>query len=95
MNNIHTHVLVNYCRHLFPKFTKSDDNTTNFVETWNNVLNMARDKPIYNILEGISSTLTEWICNKRKLVANSKGRVVPSVKHALANFQQDCWGFSM
>ncbi|KAJ8431961.1 hypothetical protein Cgig2_024272 [Carnegiea gigantea] len=49
----------NWCRHLFPTFTKSDDNTTNFVETLNNVLNMVRDKPIYNLLEEISSTLIE------------------------------------
>jgi len=86
MNNIHTYILVNYYRHLFPTFTKSDDNTINSVETLNNVLKMARDKPIYNLLEQISSTLTEWFCNKRKLAANWKLRVVPSVKHTLANF---------
>ncbi|KAJ8426207.1 hypothetical protein Cgig2_028297 [Carnegiea gigantea] len=82
-------------KHLFPTFIKSDDNTTEFVETLNNVLNMARDKPIYNLLEEISSTLTEWFCNNRKLAANWKGGVVPSVKHTLADFQKDCWGFSM
>ncbi|KAJ8428996.1 hypothetical protein Cgig2_018364 [Carnegiea gigantea] len=31
-----------WCGHLFPTFTKFNDSTTNFVETLNNVLNIAR-----------------------------------------------------
>ncbi|KAJ8445962.1 hypothetical protein Cgig2_001280 [Carnegiea gigantea] len=64
-----------WCRHLFPAFTKSDDNRTNFVETLNNVLNMGRDEPIYNLLKEISSTLTQWSGNKRKPATNWKRRV--------------------
>ncbi|KAJ8428930.1 hypothetical protein Cgig2_001021 [Carnegiea gigantea] len=62
------------------KLSPFDDNTTNFVETLNDILNMVRDKPMYNLLEEISSTLTEWFCNKRKLAANWKRRVVPRNK---------------
>ncbi|KAJ8423283.1 hypothetical protein Cgig2_007795 [Carnegiea gigantea] len=35
-----------WCRHLFPTFTKSDDNTINFVETLNNVLKMPYPMPL-------------------------------------------------
>ncbi|KAJ8426390.1 hypothetical protein Cgig2_010933 [Carnegiea gigantea] len=46
-------------RHLFQISTKLDDNAANFMETLNNILNMARDKPIYNLLEEIRDKLTE------------------------------------
>ena len=51
MNNIHTYILVNYYRHLFPTFTKDDDNTTSVVETLKKVLNNTKDKPFYDMLE--------------------------------------------
>ena len=55
-----------WCRHTFETTTKVADNSTNFVESFKNVLDECRDFPMFNVCEKIREILTDWFV-KRKL----------------------------
>ena len=61
-----------------------------FVESLNNVVNMARDKLIYNLLEEIRDKLTKCFVNRKKEADKWKGKIAPYIKEQLATFQKDC-----
>jgi hypothetical protein len=65
------------------------------VETLNNVLVLAREKPVNQLCEEIRAKVTSWYVQRNKDVLKWKGRIVPNVKDLLQSFDRDSWGFSL
>jgi len=81
-----------WCRYLFDTTTKAPDNCTNFVESFNNVINWYRDRPVFALCEYIREKWTQWIVQRREIAETWKDKVVPSVKAELEKLEKDSWG---
>jgi len=84
-----------WCRHTFETTTKVPDNSTNFVESFNNVLDNCRDLPIFNVCEVIREKVCEWFVKRKAEAEGWTGRIVPSVKEKLAKFESEGWKFML
>ena len=80
-------------RHHFQPATCSPDNISNFVETFNNVVQELRDKPISSSLEAIRKHIQLWVMQRKTKVKNFEGLSVPSVKEPLKKIARNgsCW----
>jgi len=68
----------------FETITKVPYNSTNFVESFNNVLDECRDLPVFNVCKNIREILTDWFVKRMLEPKCWTGRIVPSVKEKLS-----------
>jgi len=88
-----------FCRCLFKTSTKSNHDTINFVETFNDVINDHRCKPVYMLCEDSISKITNWFVNKHTDALTWKDKIVPHIKEKLKGRERDsralsfmmCW----
>ncbi|KAJ8421980.1 hypothetical protein Cgig2_028265 [Carnegiea gigantea] len=57
-----------WCRYLFDTTTKSPNNCTNFVKSFNDVINWYRDRHVFALCEYIREKWTQWIVQRREIV---------------------------
>ncbi|KAJ8443094.1 hypothetical protein Cgig2_030862 [Carnegiea gigantea] len=66
-----------------PRALKSDDNTNNFVESFNNAILKHRGKPVYNMLEEIRKIVGSRFDRRFQLAASWDGKVTSYVEKKL------------
>ncbi|KAJ8435063.1 hypothetical protein Cgig2_015568 [Carnegiea gigantea] len=75
--------LEHWARIKFDEALKSDDNTNNFVESFNNAIVKHRGKPVYNMLEEIRKIVGSRFDRRFQLAASWDGKVTPYVEKTL------------
>jgi len=75
--------LQHWARIKFDEALKSDDNTNNFVESFNNAIVKHRGKPVYNMLEEIRKIVGRRFDRRFQLAASWDGKVTPYVEKKL------------
>ncbi|KAJ8423118.1 hypothetical protein Cgig2_027332 [Carnegiea gigantea] len=80
-----------WARYLFDKSSASVDNSLNFVESFNKVINTLREKPILNLLEGIRKQVMTWIATRKGEAESWEGKVVPTVRQKLKKIRKEAW----
>ena len=73
-----------WCKNTFETTKEELDNSTNFVESFNNVLDECRDLPVFNVCKNIREILTDWFVKRMLEPKCWTGRIVPSVKEKLS-----------
>ena len=74
------------CRYLFDVFSKIPNNYTNFVESFNNVINFFMYKCAFNICEQIRNKWKKWITKTRNTFAKWQSKFMPTIKAQLDIF---------
>lgn len=75
--------LEQWARFKFDQSTKCDDNTNNFVESFNNAINRFRGLPILTLLEEIRKLIGSRFVRRFERAQQWEGKLVPYVKQKL------------